>query len=78
VNYRVTTKNGRTLTGMMAVETPSSITLRRAEKQEDTILRSQIESIEATAKSLMPDEFEKVMSTQEVADLISYLLNAAK
>ena len=56
VNYRVTTLNGQTYTGILAVETPSSVTLRRAEKAEDVILRSQIDEIAATAKSLMPEE----------------------
>jgi putative heme-binding domain-containing protein len=78
VNYRVTTSSGLTITGILAVESPSSITLRRAEKAEDTILRNQIDTIEATAKSLMPDEFEKLMTKQEVADLIEYLLGAGK
>ena len=74
----VTTLNGRSATGILAVETPSSVTLRRAEKQEDTILRAQIEEIRATAKSLMPDEFEKQINKQELADLIEYLLNVVK
>src|SRR5207253_7292738 len=48
VNYVINTKLGRTFTGMIAVETPASITLRRAEKAEDTILRSQIDTVQAT------------------------------
>ena len=74
VNYRVTTLNGRAFTGILAVETPSSITLRRAENAEDTILRTQIETIEASSKSLMPEEFEKQLNKQNVADVIAYLL----
>jgi len=73
VNYVVTTKAGRILTGMIALETPTSLTLRRAEKAEDTILRSQIEEIQATTKSLMPEELEKLLSKQDLADLIAYL-----
>jgi putative heme-binding domain-containing protein len=75
INYVVSTKNGRVLTGVIAVEAPSSITLRRAEKAEDTILRSEIEEIQATAKSLMPDELEKQLAKQDLADLIAYLLS---
>ncbi|MFL5242394.1 MAG: PVC-type heme-binding CxxCH protein [Gemmataceae bacterium] len=73
VNYLVTTKAGRIMTGMIAVETPTSLTLRRAEKAEDTLLRSQIEEIQATTKSLMPEELEKLLSKQDLADLIAYL-----
>jgi len=75
INYVVSTKDGRILTGMIAVEAPTSITLRRAEKAEDTILRSQIEEIQATAKSLMPDELEKQVTKQDMADVIAYLLS---
>jgi putative heme-binding domain-containing protein len=73
LNYVVTTKAGRQLTGLIAVETPSSLTLRRAEKAEDTILRSQIDEIQATPKSLMPEELEKQLNRQDVADVIAYL-----
>jgi len=58
INYMVTTQGGRVFTGMIAAETASSLTLRRAEKAEDTILRSQVDEIRATAKSLMPDGLE--------------------
>jgi putative heme-binding domain-containing protein len=77
INYYVTTKAGRSFTGMMAAETASSVTLRRAEKAEDTILRSDIDEIQATAKSLMPEELEKQLGKQDVADVIVYLLAVA-
>ena len=47
----VVTTKGQTFTGLIAAETASSVTLRRGEKAEDTILRSQIEEIQATGKS---------------------------
>jgi putative heme-binding domain-containing protein len=73
----VTTKAGRSLTGLIAVETPSSVTLRRAEKAEDTILRTQIEEIVATGKSVMPEELEKQLNKQDLADVIVYLMSVA-
>jgi putative heme-binding domain-containing protein len=78
VNYQVTTTSGRLVTGLLAVETPASVTLRRADKAEDTVLRSQIESIQATAQSLMPEELEKQLSKQDIADLIAFLLSQAR
>jgi putative membrane-bound dehydrogenase-like protein len=77
LNYVVTTKNGRSFTGLIAAETASSITLRRAEKAEDTILREQIDTIEATAKSVMPEGLETQLSKQDVADVIAYLQKVA-
>jgi putative heme-binding domain-containing protein len=73
LNYLVTTKKGQTLTGMIAAETASSVTLRRGEKQEDTVLRGQIEEVQATAKSVMPEGLEMQLSKQDLADVISYL-----
>src|SRR5262249_42828648 len=77
INYVLTTKDGRVFTGLLAAETASSVTLRRAEKAEDTILRTQIDEIQATAKSLMPDNLEKQISKQELADVIAYLSSVA-
>ena len=74
IDYVVTLKDGRVLTGMIASETASSVTLRRAEKAEDTLLRSQIDDIQATAKSLMPEGLEMQLSPQELYDVIAYLL----
>jgi putative membrane-bound dehydrogenase-like protein len=73
INYLVTTKAGRTFSGMIAAETASSLTLRRAEKAEDTVLRSQIDEVQATPKSLMPEGLEMQLSKQDVADVIAYL-----
>jgi putative heme-binding domain-containing protein len=77
LNYTVVTKNGQTFTGIIAAETASSITLRRAEKAEDTILREQIaeDGVQASTKSLMPEGLEAQLSKQDVADVIAYLLS---
>ena len=77
-NYVVTTKKGQSLTGLIATETASSITLRRGEKAEDVLLRSQIDEISATGKSLMPDGLETQLSKQDLADLIDYLLTVVR
>jgi putative heme-binding domain-containing protein len=78
LNYLVGTREGRSFTGMIAAETASSITLRRGNKEEDTLLRSQIEDITSTGKSLMPDNLETQLPKQDLADLIEYLLSAAR
>lgn len=71
--YEVETKDGRVLSGMIAAETPASITLRMAQGQEETLARETILSLNATGLSLMPQEMEKNMSRQELADLLAYL-----
>jgi putative heme-binding domain-containing protein len=78
VNYQLTTTAGRSVSGLLAVETPTGVTLRRGEKAEDTVLRTQIDELRATTKSLMPEEFERQLDRQQVADLIEYLLSVGR
>jgi putative membrane-bound dehydrogenase-like protein len=78
IEYLVTTKSGKVMTGLIASESASSVTLRRAEKAEDTILRNQIERIQATGKSLMPEGLEIQLNQQMLADLLAYLQAAGR
>ncbi len=75
-NYVIETTSGRQLSGMISSESATSVTLRRAEGVEDTILRSQIENIIDTNQSLMPQGLEEQLKPQDVADLLRYLRNA--
>jgi putative heme-binding domain-containing protein len=72
-SYVVETTAGQVFTGVLAVETATSVTLRRAEGAEDTILRKDIAVIQTTNQSLMPEGVEKNFTRQELADLIAYL-----
>ncbi len=71
--YNVETKDGQTYTGILAGETPSAITLRMAQAVEQQIPRSNIASMQTSRLSLMPQELEKAMSKQDLADLIAFL-----
>jgi putative membrane-bound dehydrogenase-like protein len=73
IEYVVTLRDGRVATGLIAAETAASLTLRRAEKIEETFLRSQIEEVQATVRSLMPEGLELQLSRQDLADVIGYL-----
>ena len=74
VNYVVTTKNGRVVTGMLAGESPTTITLRRADVAEDIVARADIEEFASTRLSLMPDGLEDRIDLQQMADLLRFLL----
>jgi putative heme-binding domain-containing protein len=78
VNYLVVTKRGTTATGIVAAETATSVTLKRAEGAEETLLRSDIESMQSSAQSLMPEGLEQQMSDRDLADVIAYLLDVVK
>lgn len=73
VNYIVTTKDGRTFDGVLANETPGAITLRGGQETDVTVLRGDVQSIRASSISLMPEDLEKGLSKQGMADLIAYL-----
>lgn len=72
VNYIVTTKDGRIHDGILANETPGTVSLRNADG-DVTILRKNIAGIRASGLSLMPDGLEQSLSKQQIADLIAYL-----
>jgi putative heme-binding domain-containing protein len=76
VNYVLLTDDGRSITGMIADETASSVTLRRAEGMSDTVLRTNIEQMQSTGLSLMPEGLETQLNPQQLADVIAYLLIA--
>jgi putative heme-binding domain-containing protein len=71
--YNVETRDGRAIFGRLESEAPNSLTFRDASSQSQVILRSQVVSMKASPISLMPNELERAMSEQELADLIAYL-----
>jgi putative membrane-bound dehydrogenase-like protein len=75
INYQVTLKNGKVLTGLIATETAASLTLKRAENQTDTVLRQDVEEVRSTGVSLMPEGLEKTVTVEEMADLLNFLKN---
>jgi putative membrane-bound dehydrogenase-like protein len=76
VNYLALTEDGRTLTGLVAAETATSITLRRGDNQSDTLLRVDISAMQSTGLSIMPEGLEKELDQQALADLIAFLMAA--
>jgi putative heme-binding domain-containing protein len=73
VNYIVRTKAGAVLSGFIAAQTASSITLRRGVDQEDVVLRADIEEMKSSGLSLMPDGLEKNVSIEDMTDLLTFL-----
>lgn len=71
--YLAEMKDGRSMTGIVASETPTTVTLRGPLAQESSLLRAELKSLEALPNSLMPAGLEQAMSTQDLADLLAYL-----
>jgi putative heme-binding domain-containing protein len=73
LNYILVTNERQSITGIIAAESATSLTLRRAENASDTVLRVNIEALQSTGMSLMPEGMEKQLDQQAMADLIAYL-----
>lgn len=74
LNFNVITSGGLTISGMIESEGSSSIILRKSDGTSTTILRSEIEELTNTHKSLMPEGLERTISQQNMADLIAFLM----
>ena len=72
--YSILTDTDRVVTGLIASESPTSLTLRRAEAIDETILRQNIEQITGSGKSVMPEGLEQSIDLQQMSDLLAYLL----
>jgi putative heme-binding domain-containing protein len=76
--YTVDTVGGRVYSGVLTSETATSVTLRRELGAEDTILRKDIDAMFGSSLSLMPEGIEKLISPQDMANLIGYLRAALR
>jgi putative membrane-bound dehydrogenase-like protein len=73
VEYLAVTKAGRSFTGILASESAPSITLRGQEGREEVLLRADLDELQSTGKSMMPEGVEKDLSKQDLADLLAFL-----
>jgi len=74
--YTVTTRDGGEFSGILAGETPNSISLRMPGGAEEVILRSNVKEITSSGRSLMPEGFETGLKPQDLADLIAFILSS--
>ena len=75
-NYQtvsIVTQDGRSLSGWLAAETESSLTLRTAAGTEETVTRNTVASMSASGVSLMPDGLEQTMAKEDVANIVAFL-----
>lgn len=75
-NYRqhvVTTKKGTVLTGLLASESKTAIEIVDSQAKTHSIPRDEIDELQATTKSLMPEGFEKQLTAKDVVNLLEFL-----
>jgi putative membrane-bound dehydrogenase-like protein len=71
--YVVSTAGGKLYTGLIARQTGEAVYLRTADRAEVRIPRAEIEEIAAGRESIMPQGLDRVLTTEELRDLLAYL-----
>jgi putative membrane-bound dehydrogenase-like protein len=74
-NYTVITVDGRIFTGVLSEETATSIALKKEEAVKEVVLRKNIDEMEASRLSMMPENLEEQVSPQDLAHLLGFLRN---
>ncbi|HZJ16284.1 MAG TPA: HEAT repeat domain-containing protein, partial [Chthoniobacteraceae bacterium] len=70
-------KDGRTIASIIASESATSLTLKQPGGAGGTVLRGDVRAVHASKISLMPEDFERSITPQEMADLIAFLRSAS-
>jgi putative heme-binding domain-containing protein len=74
--YTVLLDTGEILSGLLFSETANSITIKQASGSTRTISRDEIERLQNSNVSLMPEGLELTLNEQDVADLLAFLHSA--
>jgi quinoprotein glucose dehydrogenase len=74
-SYRVVTKDGKSISGLKIADTATEITLRDATGRDHRIPRGEIEELQASKTSLMPDNVVSQLSYDQFIDLVAFLKN---
>jgi putative heme-binding domain-containing protein len=70
----VVTFKGRTLTGLLVEDSPMRVVLKIQGGKQEVVARKDIESVDVSKLSLMPEDVEKQLKPQEIADLFAFLV----
>jgi putative heme-binding domain-containing protein len=75
LGYAIETKDGESLSGVLASEGANSVTLRMAGGAESVIARANIASLQSQGRSLMPEGLEEGLKAQDMADLLEFIVS---
>jgi len=71
--YLARAKDGRILTGLVITRDAAGVVLRDAQNKEVALSASEIDELQPSLKSLMPDGQMGGLTAQQAADLLEYL-----
>jgi putative heme-binding domain-containing protein len=72
-SYSCLLESGEILAGLLASETTNSVTIKQANGVSRSIARREIERLQSSNLSFMPEGLEATLTQQELADLIAFL-----
>ena len=74
VNYRISTRDGRTLAGFLKERTENGVAIQPYGSEPIRLSADEIEKMEPQQTSLMPEGILENLSDEEVRDLFAYLM----
>jgi putative heme-binding domain-containing protein len=77
LEYVILTIDGRVVTGIVAGQSETAVTIRMADNKSETIVRSDIDEMHNTSRSFMPEGFENTIDPSAMADLMAFLTRPA-
>lgn len=72
-SYTVVTNGGRVLNGLLVEDSPQRIVLKVQGGKQEVVARSDVDEFKVNEISLMPEQLEKQLTSQEIVDLFAYL-----
>ena len=69
----VATNDGRVISGLVIEDSPRAIVLKLQGGKIETVPRNQVNELKISQLSLMPEDLEKQLKPQELADLFAYI-----
>ncbi|MHC4880307.1 MAG: PVC-type heme-binding CxxCH protein [Planctomycetota bacterium] len=73
MTYTLLTNDGRSVAGMIGSETANDLVIRQLDGNDVEVRRADIELLQNSGLSFMPEGLEKTVSVEQMADLLSYL-----
>ena len=76
--WTVVTKDGRSESGLLVSNEKETVQLRKADRTMVTMQRADLESMQKSPQSLMPNGLLSDMTAQEAADLLAFLIDKTR
>lgn len=77
VHYDLELKDGRLVSGLIKSETPATVLVVSGNGLSETVRRSDIDHLQASNFSMMPEGLEQAMNVAEMADLLAFVATPA-